>query len=211
MTVEVEARFRATSLAPLDRLTSRPTLGPAVLGAPHVVFETDRYLDTADGRLAAARWACRLRSRDGVMRLSLKGPPETPATGWLHRRPEVEGPATSKLDPRRWPPSAATDLLADLAGNSELVVQLVLEQRRVERAVVTDARAVGTLTLDTVAATRADRRAEPFHLVELELAGGTARDLADLAGALAADRDLAAEPRTKLEIALSLLDADAAR
>ena len=95
--VEIELKYRARDDAVLARLAAAPALGPAVLDPPRTVDELDRYLDTADGRLAEARWACRLRTRDGRTVLSLKGPPDTelvtdPAA--LHRRPEVEGPAT---------------------------------------------------------------------------------------------------------------------
>ena len=75
MPTEVEARFRAESAEPLAELAGRARLGRARLGSPRTVDETDRYLDTIDGRLAAARWACRLRSREGTTRISLKGPP----------------------------------------------------------------------------------------------------------------------------------------
>ncbi len=86
-------------------------LGNASLGPARTVDETDRYLDTDDGRLASARWACRLRLRDGTTRISLKGPPsDAPAAAWHHRRPEVEGPATDEIAPNVWPASEARDL-----------------------------------------------------------------------------------------------------
>ncbi len=206
MAVEVEARFSAAGRDALDRLAARASLGGATLGPARTVLEVDRYLDTADGRLASARWACRLRSREEITTLSLKGPPDVPVTGWLHRRPEVEGPVSSDAEPDAWPPSAARDLLLRLSGGAALVERLRLLQERTERAVTLDGRVVGTLTLDAVTAQRGEERLGEMHIVELEIqAGGDAdRDLAPLAEALAMEPDLTAEPRTKLELALEL-------
>lgn len=203
---EVEARFRADGRAPLDRLATRPTLGEATLGAARTVLEEDRYLDTVDGRLRGVRWACRLRSREGTTRISLKGPPTTPATGWLHSRPEVEGPASTLIDPDEWPESPARALLLQLSGGAPLVEWLRLVQERTERPVTIDARPVGSLSLDAVTAERGGRTLGEMHLVELELRpdADPERDLPALARALAAEPGLHAEPRTKLEIALEL-------
>ena len=203
---EVEARFRADGAEPLLRLAARTTLGAATLGAARTVLEEDRYLDTEDGRLRSRRWACRLRQREGATRISLKGPPASPATGWLHTRPEVEGPASAEVDPGAWPDSPARTFLLELSGGAPLVEWLRLIQQRTERAVAIGGRPVGSLTLDAVTAERAGERLGEMHLVELELPSDADadRDLPELARALAAEPGLEAEPRTKLEIALEL-------
>ncbi|MEP7081882.1 MAG: CYTH domain-containing protein, partial [Chloroflexota bacterium] len=201
---EVEARFRAHGPEPLLRLAARSTLGRATLGAARTVVEEDRYLDTEDGRLRSLRWACRLRLREGTTRLSLKGPPVAPATGWLHRRPEVEGLASAEVDPGAWPESPARTHLLELSGGAPLTEWLRLLQRRTERVVSIDGELVGGLTLDAVTAERAGERLGEMHLVELELRfdadADAERDLPELARALAAEPGLEAEPRTKLEI-----------
>lgn len=209
MATEVEARFAADDAAPLDALARRHGLGRAVLGPPLTVDETDRYLDTDDGRLAAERWACRLRSRGGVTRISLKGPPEAgDRDAWHHRRPEVEGPANDRLEPSSWPASPARDLLDRLRGGRPLRERLRLVQRRTERSVALDRTPLGTLTCDEVRVERGDAIAGELHIVELELHGDDpshAPALEALAGELAATPGLRAEPRTKLERALELL------
>ncbi len=205
MALEVEARFRADDAETLRRLAARGTLGVATLGEPRTVLETDRYLDTTDGRLGAARWACRLRSREGVTRISLKGPPEGSGGAWLHRRPEVEGAASEHVDPAAWPPSPALALLAELSGQAPLVETLRLTQERTERSVVVAGRTVGTLTLDAVTAERAGERLGEMHVVELEIRGdGVELDLAPLAHELAREPGLSPEPSTKLELALAM-------
>ena len=209
MPTEVEARFRAESAEPLVELAGRARLGPARLGPPRTVHETDRYLDTVDGRLAAARWACRLRSREGTTRISLKGPPTETAHGWHHRRHEVEGPATPAIDPGSWPASEALDLLETLSAGLPLGERLRLDQARTERIVYLDGgAAIGTLTLDHARISADTTDLGELFVVEFELLTDSVageRELQHLATALEATDGLVAEPRSKLERALERL------
>jgi inorganic triphosphatase YgiF len=208
MPIEVELKYLASGPAVLERLAAEPRLGPAELGPPRTVTEIDSYLDTRDGRLGAARWACRLRERDGSVRISLKGPPEPGAAGAVHRRPELEGPAGAGRDPGAWPPSDARDLLDRVRAGEPLVERLQLRQARTERAVdVADDR-IGTLTLDVVAVEAEGRDGGTLYVVELELAAdgasGEAR-LDELRAALDSTDGLVADDLTKLEHALGML------
>ena len=212
MQTEVEAKFSATTAAPLEALAVRAALGRATLGPAREVEETDRYLDTDDGRLAAARWAARLRSRDGSTLISLKGPASGPAGGgWPHRRPEVEGPAAHAVAPEAWPPSRARELLVELAAGQQLRERLRLDQRRTERRVtLADGTSIGTLTLDRARISADGRDLGELFVVELELDAGSERgeaELASLAAELAAVPGLRPEPTTKLEHALARLNA----
>ena len=209
MPTEVEARFRADDPDRLDRLAILATAGGATLGPARAFDETDTYLDTVGGALAVARWACRLRRRGGASIVSLKGPPDAPASGgWLHRRPEVEGPATTSSDPADWPPSAARDLVDRLRGGERLVERLTLEQRRTERRVELDGMVLATLSLDAVRVVRDGTTRATFWVVELELAPdavGREADLARVAAGIAEGESLLADPLTKLERALELV------
>jgi inorganic triphosphatase YgiF len=208
MGLEVELKYRADGPAALDRLAAADRLGPATLGPPRTVVETDRYLDTAHRRLAAARWACRLRSRGGVTKLSLKGPATGRSAAGLHRRPEVEGSADDHLDPAAWPPSEAHAVLDRLRGGAPLVERLRLVQRRTEREVIVDRVARGTLSLDAVRVEAGGARHGDLYVVELELPPGEAGEeklLADLAAALDGVDGIAPDERTKLEHARELL------
>ena len=207
MPIEVEARFRVTDPATLRRLATAPRLGPGELGPPHAFDEIDRYLDTVDGALAAARWACRLRLRGSRAILSLKGPPEEGSGGWLHRRPEVEGPAGDGLDPAAWPPSDARTRLDDLRQGGALEERVLLHQHRLERTVHVDGLPLGTLSLDEVTAMRGGTELGRFAVVEIELGTATAGGedaLRGLAAELATTPGIVVEPRTKLERALAL-------
>ena len=210
MPIEVEAKFRADGPEPLSLLASEPTLGRASLGPATTATEVDRYLDTAAHRLAAALWACRLRSRGADIRVSLKGPAEATSGAWLHRRPELEGPAAGSLDPGTWPESDARVFLDELRQGEALEEQFELRQRRTERAVTVEERALGVLSLDAVDVRHDGRRLGELFVVELELVVEGelegARHLQALAEALQQRRGLSPDPRTKLEHALQLLE-----
>lgn len=207
MTAEIEAKFLANGPEPLDELAATRTLGRASLGAPREVDEVDRYLDTADHRLARELWACRLRERDGASLVSLKGPRQAGDGAWLHRRAELEGPAGPSLDPSSWPPSEARALLDRLRAGLPLVERFSLVQRRTERAVMLDGREVGTLSLDRVTVRAPDGRpAGELQAVELELGpDGRHEALEELAAELARRPGLRPDPRAKLEHAIDLL------
>ncbi|MDQ3690801.1 MAG: CYTH domain-containing protein [Chloroflexota bacterium] len=184
-------------------------LGRAVLGTARTVDEVDRYLDTDAGHLTVARWACRLRSREGTTRISLKGPPSSSDQDWRHSRPEVEGAATSTIDPDGWPPSPALDLLTRLSDGRPLVERVRLEQARTERSVaLDDGTPIGTLTLDRVRMSSGETDLGDLYIVELELdpaSDAGERELDDLAAELESTRGLVAEPLSKLEHALARL------
>lgn len=210
MPIEVEAKLRADGPDVLAALASRPRLGRASLGPAATVDEVDRYLDTEDGALAAARWACRLRERGGRVRVSLKGPPDAPTTEvGVHRRPEVEGPANEVPDPAAWPASEARNLLTRLAGGAPLRERLRLRQRRTERAVTRDGASLGTLTLDVVEIDLGGRSGGVLHVVELEMDPSSTDEsgLAEAAAHLARIPGLTPERMTKLEHALERLAA----
>jgi inorganic triphosphatase YgiF len=214
--VETELKLSARGPAPLRWLAEVPTLAGTSLGRPETFLELDRYLDTDDGRLAAERWACRLRSRSQRHQVSLKGPPvaSNDLGGALHRRPEIEGPASPQPDPRAWPPSTARDRLLELTGGRPLREQFTLEQRRTQRGVGNEQNRLGTLSLDRVLILHEGQPVGRLWCVELELAGTSAEATGDAVDAmlphlladLLAAGGLTIEPLTKLEQALALLD-----
>lgn len=209
MGTEVEAKLIADGPEPLAELSARSWLGPVTLGPARTFDEVDRYLDTDDGRLAAEQWACRLRNRDGALKVSLKGPAQDSAFAWIHRRPELEGPATERLDPAAWPASRARTLLESLAAGRPLRERLRLVQQRTEREVLMEGRRVGTLSLDTVEPEAEGRRRGVLHVVELELRDDAGHDehlLAQIRDALLAVPHLTPDPHTKLEHALAMID-----
>lgn len=211
--LEVELKLRAETDAPLQALAMADRLGSAELGPPSEVEELDRYLDTADGRLAAAGWACRLRTRDGSTRISLKGPAQHVAGASLHSRPEIDGPASADEPLERWPESEALDRLRALSGTLPLLERLTLAQHRTERTATIDGVRAGLLTLDRVRLEHRGVARGSFLAVELELETAALERGLDpevLAAALRAIPGLAEEPHTKLERALAMLETSVA-
>jgi inorganic triphosphatase YgiF len=212
---EVELKLLAAGSRPLEILAAQAELGPARLGEAVVSDELDRYLDTADGRLGRARWACRLRTRGGRTIISLKGPRHEDASpdASLHQRPEREGPAGDGLDPARWPASGARELLRELSGDAPLVERLALRQRRTERAVLVDGTRAGILSLDRVTVIHRGERVGRLFVVELELTGAAVGDaglITRLSAALASVSGLAPDASSKLEHAIALIGGGAA-
>ncbi len=205
MPTEVEVKFLADGREPLESLVRDSHLAGAHLGPPATVTEVDAYLDTADHRLRAAGWAARHRDRGLGPIISLKGPAGG-ERGAIHRRPELEAPATESLDPDDWPASDARDRLVELAAGAALMERLRLVQQRTERAVEVDGGRIGTLSLDAVTILDAGgTRRGTILTVELEVIGEDETQLTPLADALAARPGLVPDPRSKLDHALAAL------
>jgi inorganic triphosphatase YgiF len=213
--VEAELKLTADDDRPLRALATAAALGRAKLGPARTVSELDVYLDTADGRLAAVRWACRLRAREGRRWISLKGPALHAPGEALHRRPEIDGPVGE--DPSRpdgWPASAAREKVLELAGPAaSLAERVALAQERTERPVTLDEGTVGTLSLDRVEVRSGAAILGTLRVVELELAGEhlASRLAEELLPALLAHAGLRPEPASKLEQALRLVAASGER
>jgi inorganic triphosphatase YgiF len=211
--IETEIKLSASDARPLQGLADMPRLGGLRLGKAETFLELDRYLDTADGRLAAARWACRLRYRSRRYLVSLKGP-DAGVTGGLegalHRRPEIEGPANASLDPDDWPDSPARSRLLGFTGGEPLGERFVLRQLRTQRTVLRGRKHVGTLSLDRVRVVQHGEPLGTLWCVELELQAAAAVPDDEAMRALLADLmavgGLEVEPFTKLERARALMD-----
>jgi inorganic triphosphatase YgiF len=209
--LEVELKFEADDEGPLDALAVADRLGPAWLGPPSTIEETDRYLDTPDLRLSALRWACRLRTRQGRTVVSLKGPGEHQPGDLFHRRPELEGPAVGALDPGQWPASAARRLLDTMRDGQPLEERFILTQQRTERTVQLARRHCGLLSLDRTQIWQGGEQIGALLTVELEVEPSAIErgvDPSPLARSLSLHPGLRPDPATKLEHALRLLGAE---
>ncbi len=86
--MEIEAKFCIPDERSFQGLLETTSLAGFGLGPESVHELTDRYLDTAEGCLRMAGYACRVRQDGGRTLLTLKGLGE--AAGAVHRRVELE-------------------------------------------------------------------------------------------------------------------------
>ncbi|HEY4945291.1 MAG TPA: CHAD domain-containing protein [Candidatus Limnocylindrales bacterium] len=201
--IEVELKYRVRDAEAAARLGALRTLGALrVAGRPRQIQVEDRYLDTANGELARAGYAVRLRRGPRMTILSVKA--SNAAASALHRREELEGPADLSLDPHAWPPSAARSLVLEHAGDAPLIEIVTIRQLRRARTFTGDA-LDAELSVDDVEVVAGGRMIERFIELEVELKSGDEAGLADLAVILGADPALEPVTTSKLERALATL------
>jgi CHAD domain-containing protein len=201
--IEVELKYRVRDAEAAARLGALRTLGALrVAGRPRQMQVEDRYLDTANGELARAGYAVRLRRGPRMTILSVKA--SNAAASALHRREELEGPADLSLDPHAWPPSAARSLVLEHAGDAPLIEIVTIRQLRRARTFTGDA-LDAELSVDDVEVVAGGRMIERFIELEVELKSGDEAGLADLAVILGADPALEPVTTSKLERARAAL------
>ncbi|MEJ7752798.1 MAG: CHAD domain-containing protein [Candidatus Limnocylindrales bacterium] len=170
----------------------------------------DRYVDTEDGSLEAAGYGVRLRRIDGLRLVTVKsmarGAQQDGAPAALHRRMELEAPASARLDPATWPESPARERVESLTGGQRLRTRFTLLQRRLERELVADAGRV-TLSLDASEVKRRGRSLGTIATLEVESSDASDGLLWRLAGPLESTGLISAEARSKERIAQEMVAA----
>jgi CHAD domain-containing protein len=206
--VEVELKYRMTNAATGERLISLDDLaGFAALGATETIEIEDRYLDTADGALAAAGYAGRLRSGAGGTVVTLKGLRRADDGGAVHRRVELEGPATEGVPAGDWPDSPARDAVAEIAGEAPLEELVRIRQVRRKRLYQRDDATV-EVSVDAVEVLAGGKVVERFAELELELRGGDEAALEPLVDLMSEIEELVPAETSKLERALDAIRRD---
>jgi CHAD domain-containing protein/adenylate cyclase class IV len=201
--IEVELKFRMTDAATGERLIAGDELdGFTALDAAETARIEDRYVDTADGALAAAGYAGRLRSGDGATVITLKGLRRADNGGVVHRREELEGPAIEGEAAASWPESAARDAVVRLAGEQQLAEIALIRQTRRKRRYGRDG-AVVEVSVDDVSVVADGAVVERFAELELELKEGDEAALEPLVDLLNEIEELVPAQTSKLERALA--------
>src|SRR6185295_4288329 len=165
----------------------------------------DRYVDTADGALAHAGYAVRLRQKGGETIVSVKSLAHADGPGGSMAREELEGPADRVAPPSDWPASDARALVLEHAGDAPLVERVTIRQLRRVRQLRAAATRV-ELSLDEVDVVARGRVVERFIELEAELTKGDQTDLAALGAAIETESGLQRAGTSKLEAALAALD-----
>jgi len=205
--VEVELKYRVTSVAAAERYLTAPRIGAFDAHDPARSSRIeDRYVDTDDGALALAGYAVRLRHSKSGTTVSVKSLGRTEGPGGAVRREELEGPADPVATPADWPTSAARSLVMEHAGSAPLVELVTLRQVRRKRQ-IRDAGTRVELSLDEVTVIAGGRQVGRFAELEAELRRGGESRLAELAVIFDADLTLNRSAESKMETALAILAA----
>jgi CHAD domain-containing protein len=200
--MEVELKYRMSDIATGERLLAADELaGLTALGPVERVRQEDRYLDTADGAVAAAGYAGRIRASNGAAVVTLKGLDRLDDGGAMHRREELEGPAAPGDAVSAWPASAARDALVAIVGDRALGVIVSLRQDRRRRR-FGQGDSVVEVSVDDVEVVVGDEVVERFAELELELCEGDEAALEPLVERLAENEELVEVDGSKLERAL---------
>jgi CHAD domain-containing protein len=124
--------------------------------------------------------------------------------GGLHRREELESPATRSLDPAQWPDSPAKSRVVEVAGGRRLIERFRAEQERHEVEAQLDGTVV-VVSLDEADIWTAGRLAGSLKQLEVELRSGDETALRFLAEEIAAAGIGVPESRSKMAIALAMV------
>jgi CHAD domain-containing protein len=205
--VEIELKYRLREEAAGDRYLAAEELAGFVPITPVRSTQLeDRYIDTADGALARAGFACRLRQTAKGTTVSVKSTSRRPDGSGIHRREELEGPADRTSGPRDWPPSDARSLILEQCGDAPLVELVTIRQLRRKRHLQAGDTVV-ELSLDEVDAVARSRVVERFVELEVELVQGDESQLTGMDALLAEDPKLFASTGSKLESAMAAIKA----
>jgi CHAD domain-containing protein len=201
--VEVELKYRPTSLAAAERYLSAVEIAGLVPASrTRTTQHEDRYVDTADGAMARAGFAARLRVSPESTIASIKSTARRATDSSSFQREELEGPADRRSAPRDWPASDARSLLLELCGDAPLIELVTIRQLRRKRE-LRDGDTVLEVSLDEVDVVARSQVVDRFVELEVELVKGSEARLARVADVLGADAALVPSRVSKLEAALA--------
>ena len=209
--LEVELKYRLKSVAAGERyLSAHDVAGLRASSPTRTTQLEDRYVDTADGALARAGFAARLRVSPSGTLLSVKSTGRRSGDGGPHRREELEGPADRTSGPRDWPSSDARSLILELCGDAPLVELVTVRQLRRRRELGNRSTAV-ELSLDEVDVVARSQVVDRFSELEFELVRGDEDALGAIAQVLDSDPNLEPAPTSKLDVAIAAVKAHVRR
>ncbi len=202
--MEIEAKYTTSELT-FDKLLKVHALGDYMLEAAEEQYLTDHYLDTGDRAIRKGGYAFRVREKNGIWLLTLKGLGTTESA--IHRREEYEVEIQSDITPQQWPDSPARDLVFSLTRSQPLFELFVIRQHRTLCKVFRGERLVGELSLDVVDMGSFGQQERTYE-VEVELEShGTIEDLQVLDEILQNNYGLRPETRSKFERAMDQFEA----
>ncbi|CAN5468676.1 hypothetical protein BH20CHL7_BH20CHL7_18630 [soil metagenome] len=205
---EVELKYHVRDRAAAEHLLALSAWGSTDVtgGRVRTMQVEDRYVDTADGALARAGYAVRLRETHGDTVVSVKSLHATSGAGGAFRRVELEGPADRAAPAGEWGASDARSLVLEHAGDAPLLERVTIRQLRHKRVIKAGTTRV-ELSLDDIDVVAGGRIVGSFVDFEAELIKGDEAVLGEIARTLDAAPGLARAETSKLEMALALVRA----
>ncbi len=201
--VEIELKLEVRDVRAARRLLDGQRLGEDLVatGPAQTVVVVDRYVDTAARSLERAGRVARLRAAGDELLVTVKSL-ATPVAGAVHRREELEAPASAALEPLAWPTSDARALILELAGDSPLEELVTIRQQRRQRRFARDDTTI-ELSLDRVAILHNGSLLGRFIELEAELIAGDPGRLLALGELLAVDPAVGPARWSKFERAMA--------
>ena len=164
----------------------------------------DIYLDTKDRRLLAAGYTCRRRILPAGMSMIVTKLNKT--EGLFRRRQKLEVAIAAALPPARWPESAARELVLQLSRQQPLAPLFKIQLTRIVRVLQRHGQVMAELKLDKVSLI-ANHEEQIYHELEVELLPSVpGQIMADLIDCFQNEWCLPAEPRSKFQRSLELLE-----
>lgn len=213
---EVELKYAVRDVDAVREFFDRQ-LDPGITGgAWSTRNDEDAYVDTEEEAIARAGFGARLRRRGSRFILSLKSKGTVGAdsaedeagqavSGALHRRVEIEGPATRSLDPREWPDSPARERLLQIVGEKPLGIRFVVQQHRGVRELRDADGHAAEVSLDDVRVRSGGKIVGTFAALEVEAIGESRALLDQMASDLESSGLVEPERRSKEVIAAELV------
>ncbi len=203
--MEIEAKYAILDPQTFNLLQGLQRLGPYPLVDSKERSFRDTYLDTPDGRLLRAGYACRWRVTDTIQRITVKGLAQGLTTA--HQREEFEA-LFHDVDPTRptdWGDTPPHDLVTRLVGDLSLSPLLALRQRRMTRLLLNpQGDPLAELALDRFIV-EGDPSQRAFLELEIELIGSAGvSQLTPIQHALNQIEGLTSQPTSKFERAVFL-------
>ncbi len=203
--IETELKFEVRDPKAIRKLLGGDDLDGLPATGPLATIEVeDRYVDTEGRALEAAGRVARLRTSGDATLVTVKSL-AVATDGPVHRREEIEGPASLELPPAEWPASDARSIVLELAGDAPLAELVTIHQRRQVRPFGDDGVSI-EVSLDRVSVLRHGRAISRFVELEAELRSGDEARLAALGTHLATVAPLAPARQSKLQRALAAIE-----
>ena len=185
---EIEAKYAVSDPETFDRLKTKDRIGRFSVrnGRDHVFH--DRFYDTPDGRLLKAGCYFRVRFEDGKSGLGRTLKINGSVSGSVHRREEMIENDDADASPAAIRDPAFAARLSEIGGGcpaEDFEIILALRQERRFCDITDGDRLIAILSYDAVFP-EDGQAGEMFMETEIELAGGTEDDLAEIGRSLLA-------------------------